>query len=308
MPSYAPRMADVPERGGLGRPATIAIGFAIVALLTSLAAVVVVLRRSGGEPAPPAATAIAAIDRTVDAAEVVKLKRDVVAQVLADDGSVIGVKVEDDRLRAALGLEPGDVIAALNGRRIERDFDVYDAVLGASTMNASIVYVELVRAKQPALVRWQLEGELATARRDPVRRTSVFGRSSPPSPSNPFLTPRDPLVDSIRGVGMLAYEIPRSTLDQLLANPDVLARQARIVPAIRNGQPDGFKLYAMRPNTLGPAIGLANGDTVRAINGHELSTPDRALELYTRLKDATALEILVRRRSGREDTISIAIK
>ena len=305
MPGYARRMADVPERAGLGRPAMIAIGFAVVALLTSLVAVVVVMRRAG-EPAAVAAKAVGPIERTVDATEVTKLKRDVVEKAVDAKGTVLGVKLKDEGLRGALGLEPGDVITAMNGRAIKREFDIYDAVLGMSMMDSSIVYVEIIRAQQPALVRWKLEGDLRSARRDPVRRPA--SRSSYVPPSNPFTAPHDPLVDTIRQISMLHYEVPRSTLDRLLANPDAYAQQARIVPAIRNGQPDGFKLYAVRPGSLWATVGLTNGDTLRAINGEELSTPDHALVVYAKLKAATEIEILVGRRGGVEETIVITIK
>jgi type II secretory pathway component PulC len=293
-------MADVPRRTGLGRPAAIAIGFAVVALVTSLIAVFVVMRRSSSEPAVVVAPQRARIDRTIDANEVTKLKRDVVEKAVDGSGDVIGVKVKDDAVRTALGLEPDDVITAINGRAIKREFDVYDAVLGMSMMDASIVYVEIVRDKQPSLVRWKLEGELRQSRNGPIRQ--------PPTTSNPSTAPPDPLVDSIRRIDALHYEVPRSTLDQLLANPDQYARQARIVPSVRSGQPDGFKLYAIASGSLWFAIGLASGDTIHSVNGHDLSTPDKALELYRKGKDATELQILVGRRGGLEETIVITIR
>lgn len=285
MPSYHQQMTE-----RLGRPAVIAIGFAIVALLTSVVAVIVVMRRHA-EPA--LAETPAPAERVIEAKQILKLKRDVVEKV---EG---GVRIKDEAMRTALGLEPGDVITAINGRLIEREFDVYDAVLGMSAMDASIVYVEVIRGKAPALVRWKLDGDLREARRDSVR----------PAPlANPFTAPPDPLVDSIKRIDALHYTVPKSTVETILANPDTFSRQARIVPAIRTGQPDGFKLYAIRPGSLWSAIGLQNGDTIRAINGHDLSTPDKALKLYSMLKDATELQIQVRRRDGTEEIIAIAIQ
>ncbi len=301
MPGYARRMADVPKRAGLGRLAVIAIGFAVVALVTSLIAVFVVMRRSTSVPVPVVSAKSARIDRTIDANEVTKLKRDVVEKAVDDQGEVVGVKIKDDPVRTALGLEPGDIITAINGRAIKREFDVYDAVLGMSMMDASIVYVEIVRDKQPALVRWKLDGDLRQARNGPLRRP-------PTTTTNPFTAPPDPLVDSIRKIDALHYEVPRATFDQLLANPDQYARHARIVPSVRNGQPDGFKLYAISTGSLWFTIGFANGDTIRRVNGHDLSTPDKALELYRKLKDATELQILVGRRGGTEEMIVITIK
>ena len=307
MPSYARRMTDVTKRAGLGRPAVIAIGFAVVALVTSVVAVIVVLRRPGEPAAVIDEPARGVIDLNVEAAAVTKLKRDLVEREVDGKGDFIGIRITDEALRVSLGLEPGDVIVALNGRTLKREFDVYDAVLGMSMMDASIVYVEIMREHAPVLVRWKLAGDLRSARRDPsTRRTSPPSTTSPFS--NPFTATPDPLVDSIRRIDALHYEVPRTTIDRLLANPDVYARQARIVPAMRNGQPDGFKLYVISPGSLWMAIGLANGDTIRSVNGHDLSTPDKLVSLYARLKDATELQILVGRRSGGVETIVITVQ
>jgi type II secretory pathway component PulC len=294
-------MADA-ERVGLGRPAMIAIGFAVVALVTSVVAVVVVARR-GGDDTPAVAKGAAVIERAVDASEVTKLKRDVVEKV---DGPTFGVSIKDEALRNALGLEAGDVITAIGGRVIKREFDVYDAILGMSMMDASIVYVDIVRAKHPVLVRWKLEGDLRAARRDPsptpAPRRNIFGAPRP----NPFTAPRDPLVGTIERIDALTYEVPRSTIDQMLANPDVYAKTARIVPSMRGGQPDGFRIYAIRPDSIWFAIGLANGDTIRSVNGNELAAPGN--DAYDAVKHAKELRLDIVRRGGGEETIVITVK
>jgi len=249
-------MADEDRRAGLGRPAIIAIGFAVVALLTSLAAVFVVAGRDGTPAAAPAVTKSSVIEKMVDAGDVTKLKRDVVERVTDDHGNVLGVKMKDESLRAALGLEPGDVITAIGGRAIKREFDVYDAVLGMSMMDASIVYVDVLREKKPTLVRWRLDGDLRSARRDPIARPRPLpGGVSP----NPFLNPttaNDPLVDTVRKLDDLNYEVPRTTIDLILANPDFYARQARLVPSV-HGSVDGFKLYATRTRSSSTSFAAA---------------------------------------------------
>lgn len=87
------------------------------------------------------------------------------------------------------------------------------------------------------------------------------------------------------------YEIDKSLVDKVLANPMAVAKGARVVPAVKNGKPDGFKLYAIRPSSVYSKLGLANGDTLQAINGFELTSADKALEVYTKLREATSLEV-----------------
>jgi general secretion pathway protein C len=294
-------MADVPERAKLGRAAVIAIGFAVVALATSVAAVLVVTTREVAPVAVPVPVGTVAIERAVEAAQVSKLKRDVVERATDGGGSVIGVRIKEDSLRSALGLEPGDVIAAIGGREIKREFDVYDAVLGISMMDASIIYVDVVRATQPVLLRWKLEGELRSTRRDPAPPRPTRLSPSPPPPA-------DPLLDTITKVGDLEYEVPRSTVDRLLANPLVYARQARIVPAMRSGKLEGFRLFAVAPGSVFGRIGLASGDLVRTINGHDVGDAG-GFDVYPLLKDSSKLEIAVTRRgAGGDQTITITVK
>ncbi|MBA3392218.1 MAG: hypothetical protein H0T89_06220 [Deltaproteobacteria bacterium] len=316
-------MTDVHGRAGTrGRAPAIAIGFAVVALLTSVTAVIVVASRDKPAPAPAATVSIVPLEHAVTATDVAKLKRDVVEKAVDASGATIGVKVKEDTLRTALGLGAEDVITAISGRTIKREFDVYDAVLGLSMMDTSTVYVDLLRDKKPVLVRWKVDGSLRAARRDPPRGTAgsigTLGSlgsggglgslgGSPFGTSDPFAA-RDPLLDTIIKIDDLNYRVPRATVDRLLANPDAFARQARIVPAIRNGQPEGFKLYAIRPNTLWASIGLKNGDTIRAINGMPLTSLDKALEVYTKVKDATQLEIELSRRGNVDEVLTITVK
>jgi len=99
------------------------------------------------------------------------------------------------------------------------------------------------------------------------------------------------VAKSIRKTGEGKYEVERSALNKVLANTTLLARSARIVPSVRDGQPNGFKLYAIRPGSLYSLLGMFNGDTINAVNGHAITTPDTALEVYTKLRNASHLTI-----------------
>lgn len=103
------------------------------------------------------------------------------------------------------------------------------------------------------------------------------------------------------------YEIDKALVDKVLANPMAVAKGARVVPAVKNGQPDGFKLYAIRPSSVYAKLGLTNGDTLQSINGFELTSADKALEVYTKLREATSLEVNVTRR-GKQMTLKYSIR
>ena len=136
-------------------------------------------------------------------------------------------------------------------------------------------------------------------------------RGSSPSPSptpppvaatpsrrrkNPYAKDIAELSKGVRSLGGNKWEIQRRTLNKVLGNTAMLASQARIVPSSRNGKPNGFKLYAIRPGSIYQLIGMSNGDTIHAINGARIDTPDKALEVYTKVRNASHLTISFSRR------------
>src|SRR5262249_59608821 len=90
----------------------------------------------------------------------------------------------------------------------------------------------------------------------------------------------------IRALDESHYEVPRGEIEAALSHLDDLARDARIVPAYGDGQPRGFKVFAIRPGSFLARIGMRDGDVVRRINGFEMNSAANALESYTRLAGA----------------------
>jgi general secretion pathway protein C len=112
------------------------------------------------------------------------------------------------------------------------------------------------------------------------------------APADPFAAE---LEKGIKKTGEHSYEVQRGTGDSLLGNMAVLARSARIVPEVRDGKAAGFRLFSVRPEGPFGKIGLQNGDVIYAINGLEMTSPDKALEIYTKLKTANHLSVALER-------------
>lgn len=152
-----------------------------------------------------------------------------------------------------------------------------------------------------------------------IERLSLQGANAPAPPSPPTTVAaadtgdenKDDLqaaIDSgIRKIDDTTYEMDKSLVDKALLNPMALAKGARVVPAMKNGKPEGFKLYAIRPNSAFAKLGLSNGDTLTSVNGFELTTADKALEVYTKLREARSLELEVTRR-GKPVTLKYTIR
>jgi general secretion pathway protein C len=111
----------------------------------------------------------------------------------------------------------------------------------------------------------------------------------------------------IKKINDNTFEIDKSLIDKVTANPMAFMKGARVVPAMKNGKPEGIKLYAIRPNSPYAKLGLTNGDTLQSINGFELTSVDKGLEIYAKLREATSLEVEVVRR-GKPVTLKYTIR
>jgi general secretion pathway protein C len=102
--------------------------------------------------------------------------------------------------------------------------------------------------------------------------------------------------NSVRQLSDNQYVLAKSTVNSALSDLSQLATQARIVPSFKNGVANGFKLFSIVPDSLYAKIGIQNGDVIRRINGYEMNSPDKALEIYQKLRDANRIEVEIERR------------
>ncbi len=131
------------------------------------------------------------------------------------------------------------------------------------------------------------------------RRSSRRGRLSPELQKQ---------VDSgIEVVSANERNVDRGLVDSLIENSSTLMSQARVLPYERDGVVQGFKLYGIRRNSLLGRLGLRNGDIVNSIGGVDMTSPDRALEAYTKLRNANHLTVTFTRR-GRRQTLDYNIR
>jgi hypothetical protein len=101
--------------------------------------------------------------------------------------------------------------------------------------------------------------------------------------------------------------VTRELFDALLGDPVGLSTAARLVPSIAEGKPNGFKLYAIRPDSYFGRLGFQNGDTVVSVAGYDISSPDKVLEIYTKLRGQNQFKVELLRR-GEKVIIEYVVK
>jgi general secretion pathway protein C len=100
--------------------------------------------------------------------------------------------------------------------------------------------------------------------------------------------------------------IDRAVFEKLLAS-DLLLSAARFVPSLTNGTPTGFKIYAIRPNSILDKLHVQPGDEIRSINGIAITTPDAVTSLSRKLRRATRIVAQITRR-GRPVALELLIR
>jgi general secretion pathway protein C len=118
----------------------------------------------------------------------------------------------------------------------------------------------------------------------------------------------DPSITrGIQRVSATEFNIDRGVVDKILENQAELMRQARVVPEQENGKMVGIRMFGVRPDTLLGVLGMQNGDRLQTINGFDMTSPEKALEAYARLRTADHLTVQVNR-GGQNVNIDYAIK
>ena len=166
-------------------------------------------------------------------------------------------------------------------------------MIGDKVQGAEVVEIERARvivinnSRREYIDNTAGDGAVASVGMPPViAATSATGGAYPPSTA---------VGNGIKATSENEYEVPKAEIDKTLSNLNDVAMQARIVPAFKDGVAQGFKLFSIRPDSIYTKIGIQNGDVIKRINGYDLNSPEKALEIYSKLKEANRIDIEVER-------------
>jgi general secretion pathway protein C len=131
----------------------------------------------------------------------------------------------------------------------------------------------------------------------------------PPPPAAPAPPPPPPVdggQDTVRQTSEGSWVVDNREMENIRNNLSSVMTQVRVVPNFSNGQPDGFKIFAIRPGSIFAKIGLQNGDVIKRINGMEIQAPEQAFQAYQMLQNETRITVdLVRRDANKSLTYEI---
>lgn len=91
--------------------------------------------------------------------------------------------------------------------------------------------------------------------------------------------------------------LTRQEVDRALEDHSALMRNARVVPVTGvDGRIAGVRLFGAGGGTYLARLGFESGDLLQTINGYDVTSPEKSLEAYSRLRSADELRVGIVRR------------
>jgi general secretion pathway protein C len=284
------------------------------------------LRAGSGEPPPPSPVEIgrAVLERNMFDSQTGSMAWDapVVATVSPTDDPEAPAAVDDGQGEPApCGGNLRLVATAVVPRRPELSF----ASISTGVEGKTMLYRQGMSVEGHEVVGIREQRVFLRPSGRPLCQTAMFTPPPsatppppPPQPAAPAGEERPPpapkssiseeeLNAGITQVSDTNYSVSRTLLDKVLSAQSELMRAARVIPYEENGRVVGVKVYGIRRAALLGKLGIQNGDVLRTINGFDLSSPDSALEAYTKLRSMDQFSIAMIRR-GQPRTMEYQVK
>lgn len=155
-------------------------------------------------------------------------------------------------------------------------------------------YVELLRGERVRLNLIDIRDVYKEIKglTEPIRRGAV-GRNSG--------------VTWIRKTPAGEYMVDRRQVEEVIENPKNLMTDARLLPVIRDGRQEGFRLREVKKNGIYHSLGLRNNDILLSVNEFPITDPEAALKAFTALRGADEI-VLDIKRNGRKKTLKYLIR
>lgn len=125
---------------------------------------------------------------------------------------------------------------------------------------------------------------------------SACGGAPPPPPARAEAPPPPAPIVAEEGV------IRRAVLDEVLeAGLGRFLQRVGTEPDLRDGRFVGFRVVELRDEALFTGVDLSPGDTVVAVNGQGIERPEHAYTVWTGLRVASELSLVVLRGDERRE-------
>lgn len=117
------------------------------------------------------------------------------------------------------------------------------------------------------------------------------GMAPAPEPLKAAPDARGGFLAASRRVGEGQWVVDQKAVLSALDNIGQVLSDARLTPVVREGKVQGFRVTEIKPKGVFKALGLQNGDILGKVNGYEVTSPEKAVQVLTALKGESSIEL-----------------
>lgn len=104
-----------------------------------------------------------------------------------------------------------------------------------------------------------------------------------------------------------SWVIDQKAVAESLNDMSRVMTDARLTPKVSGGTVEGFVLTEIKPRGIFDAIGLEDGDVLTKINGYEIDSPEKAVQVLSSLRGQTDIDLDIVR-AGKPKSLHYTIR
>ncbi len=123
------------------------------------------------------------------------------------------------------------------------------------------------------------------------KRTLIAMPSSTPHTTTAASPPGTMPGTAVAQTGAGSFVIDQKALNATLDNIGQAMSDARLLPSMKDGKVEGFRISEVKPAGVFGMVGMKNGDVLLRINDFAIDSPEKAIQSLASLKGQTRLKL-----------------
>lgn len=240
-----------------------------------------------GAPVPPKAPEIGAyariVERPVYAPDPMKFKPLTVPDDTASEemsSSVLGAL----KLLGTFSGKNGFAVIEKKGDPAEKTFRVGDNVFDAGVLKEVRKDSAIISSGSRDFTLVMPKDELPRAGESAAPEAgAVHGAASPAK--------AEWSSEGVKKTGEHAWAVDQKAVLHALDNIGTVLTDARLTPVASKDGVEGFLVNEIKPGGIFETIGLKNGDILKRVNGFEVTSPEKAIQVLTGLRGESRIDL-----------------
>lgn len=138
----------------------------------------------------------------------------------------------------------------------------------------------------------------------PAAAAGSIAPTGPPPPATTLSAGRASLATQVAAG---SYVVDQRALADALDNIGKAMTDARMVPSLKEGKVEGFRVTGVRPQGIFDMVGIKSGDVLLRVNDFAIDSPEKAIQSFVALRGQSRVRLDLLR-DGQPSTITYDIR